>query len=132
MSVTTTVTFTNDAGTTYSTVMEAKAAFKEANPHIVNTYNAEIDQATSLGINTKYKKVTEGGGEKEIRTIAEEGDEIDDSWSSFPRMYEKHIQELTIDKTGFKITRTWTDKRWADVQSIPVPLVGNGWNRIEI
>ena len=123
MSVTTTVTFTNDAGTTYSTVMEAKAAFKEENPH---------DQATSLGINTKYKKVTEGGGEKEIRTIAEEGDEIDDSWSSFPRMYEKHIQELTIDKTGFKITRTWTDKRWADVQSIPVPVVGNGWNRIEI
>ena len=130
MSVTTTVTFTNDAGTTYSTVMEAKAAFKEANPHIVNTYNAEIDQATSLGINTKFKKVIEGAGVEEIRTIAKGGDEIDDSWNSY--LYEKHIQELTVDKTGFKITRTWTDERWAIVQSIPVPVVGNGWNRIEI
>ena len=130
MSVTTIVIFTNITGTTYSTVVEARMAFEKANPHIVNTFDAELSQSKTLGINTKFKKVIEGAGVKEIRTIAKGGDEIDDSWNSY--LYEKHIQELTVDKTGFKITRTWTDERWAIVQSIPVPVVGNGWNRIEI
>ena len=55
MAVTETVTLTNDAGTTYATVGEAKAALENANPHILDTYKAMEDLANSLGRNTIYK-----------------------------------------------------------------------------
>ncbi len=120
------VTFTNDAGTTYATVLEAKTAIKEANPNMLDTFNAMTDRATELGLETKYKVVKDEFGSKEIRTKAEEGDEIDD-WPA--HTYESHKHELTPDSAGWSVTRVWTDEMWTDAQSIPAPTIGTGWTR---
>ena len=126
MAVTETVTFTNDAGTTYATVRETIAALEKANPHIFDTYKAMTDRATELGLETKYKVVKDEFGSKEIRTKAEEGDEIDD-WPA--HTYEFQKQELTEDSTGLRVARVWTDEMWTDAQSISAPTIGNGWTR---
>ena len=129
MAVTDTVTLTNDAGTTYATVGEAKAAFEKANPHILDTYKAMEDIADSLGRNTIYKLQTDTPN-KEIRVTANEGDvltEKDKEWSAHG--YESHKQELTEDSTVLIVTRVWTDENWAHGDSIPDPTIGNGWTR---
>lgn len=133
MAVTETVTLTNDAGTTYATVGEAKAALENANPHILDTYKAMEDLANSLGRNTIYKIQTDTPN-KEIRVTANEGDvltEKDKEWSV--HAYDSHKQELTEDSTGLIVTRVWTDEMWAASNTTDprnsIPIIGNGWTR---
>ena len=35
---------------------------------------------------------------------------------------------LKADSTGYVLTRTWTDAKWAD-STITTPAIGNGWSR---
>ncbi len=36
---------------------------------------------------------------------------------------------LKSSNDGFVITRTWTDAKWAQANTMSAPTVGNGWSR---
>jgi hypothetical protein len=124
------VTMMNDAGTTYVTVGEAKAALEEANPHILDAYLAMNHIAVEkLKLETKYKTINED--RVKIKIKAEEGETVDD-WDTYA--YESHKQELTTDSTGYIVTRVWTDEMWAASTDMTdprnsIPTIGNGWTR---
>ena len=93
MAVTETVTFTNDAGTTYASADEAIIALESANP------SSELTAAAA------YNDKATADGDM-VQSVA-----------------------LKADSTGYVLTRTWTDAKWADSATITTPTIGNGWSK---